>query len=105
MRQQQKWCVVIWNMNLWIPQVISIEKFTLGQGYILIPSVVPLEDHATVDSVLHQVSSECGISLKFNTSYGYLTYVEDRENTILDIPAFILEEMAKSQTNFGRSNQ
>lgn len=86
--------------------VISIEKFTLGQGYILIPSVVPLEDHATVDSVLHQVSSECGISLKFNTSYGYLTYVEDRENTILDIPAFILEEMAKSQTNLGdRTNE
>lgn len=77
--------------------VVSIEKFTLGQGYILEPTVVPLNNEATADSVLRAAAKEVGIDLKFHEKSGYLTFVKDECTAPLKIPDFIVDEMAKAE--------
>ncbi|MEG1495854.1 MAG: S-layer homology domain-containing protein [Clostridiales bacterium] len=95
------------------PQVdtvtISMEKFTLGQGYVIEPTIVPLEKGDTAASVLERLAKEKGIETNANSeSMGYyLKSVKDKDVSQAVIPQYILNEIAKD-TNVkltGRSSE
>lgn len=75
--------------------VVSVEKFTLGQGYIVEPTVVELEEGDTAADVLLRLLEEEGI--EYNASYSsgtfYLSGIKDNDNGVAVIPRYILDEL------------
>ncbi len=71
----------------------SVEKFTIGQGYVVEPVSVEVSDDMTISDVFEKVMNEKGIKYTGSKDYGYL-YLQSIENAdtgIIDIP----EEIAK----------
>lgn len=79
--------------------VISVEKFSLGKGWIVEPDVVPITENETVASVLTRYMEEQGYPLvvKKNSSYGwYLVGIENADDGgALNIPSFIRDKAKK----------
>jgi len=71
----------------------SVEKFTIGQGYVVEPVSVEVSDDMTISDVFEKVMNEKEIKYTGSKNYGYL-YLQSIENAdtgIIDIP----EEIAK----------
>ena len=71
----------------------SVEKFTIGQGYVVEHVSVEVSDDMTISDVFEKVMNEKGIKYTGSKDYGYL-YLQSIENAdtgIIDIP----EEIAK----------
>ena len=71
----------------------SVEKFTIGQGYVVEPVSVEVSDDMTISDVFEKVMNEKEIKYTGSKDYGYL-YLQSIENAdtgIIDIP----EEIAK----------
>ena len=71
----------------------SVEKFTIGQGYVVEPVSVKVSDDMTISDVFEKVMNEKEIKYTGSKNYGYL-YLQSIENAdtgIIDIP----EEIAK----------
>lgn len=88
--------------------VISVEKFTIGKGWIVEPEVVSITENETVASVLTRFMKEKGYPLEVeeNSTYGwYLAGIQNADNGgTLDIPDFILNYAKKcGDTNFSDS--
>ncbi|MEE0777050.1 MAG: S-layer homology domain-containing protein, partial [Bacillota bacterium] len=82
--------------------VVSMEKFTLGQGYVIEPSVVELEGNDTAATVIERAAKAKGIEVDSNANdtYGYyLARVKDNDQSEAKIPQYILDEIAKEPNN------
>ena len=72
--------------------VISVEKGTLGQGYIVEPTAVTLQSGDTVKTVTERVLKANGRSAltTMNSTYGYyLQGISDPDRGAISIPAFV----------------
>ena len=71
--------------------VISVEKGTLGQGYIIEPTAVTLQSGDTVKTVTERVLEANGRSALTRTeSYGYyIAGISDPDRDAISIPAFV----------------
>lgn len=72
--------------------VISVEKGTLGQGYIIEPTAVTLQSGDTVKTVTERVLEANGRSTltTMNSTYGYyLQGISDPNRGTISIPAFV----------------
>lgn len=71
--------------------VISVEKGTLGQGYIIEPTAVTLQSGDTVKTVTERVLEANGRSALTRTeSYGYyIAGISDPDRGAVSIPAFV----------------
>ncbi len=72
--------------------VISVEKGTLGQGYIIEPTAVTLQSGDTVKTVTERVLEANGRSAltTMNSTYGYyLQGISDPNRGAISIPAFV----------------
>ena len=71
--------------------VISVEKGTLGQGYIIEPTAVTLQSGDTVKTVTERVLEANGRSALTRTeSYGYyIVGISDPDRGAISIPAFV----------------
>ena len=71
----------------------SVEKFTIGQGYVVEPVSVEVSDDMTISDVFEKVMNEKGIKYtgSKNNGYLYLQSIENADTGIIDIS----EEIAK----------
>ena len=72
--------------------VISVEKATIGQGYIVEPAVVTLQSGDTVKTVTERILKEKNKTLltKDNSTYGYyVAGIEDPNRAAPAIPNFV----------------
>lgn len=69
---------------------ISVEKFTIGQGYVVEPTVVEIEDGDTTSSVLTRILDENGYTYTTQSTWGfYLESIDYADTGIVNIPAEI----------------
>ena len=88
--------------------IVSVEKFTLGQGYVIEPSVVKLEEGDTAADVILRVCEEKGIEVKTSNSSGtfYLAAMKDNDRSEAKIPEYITNAVAEAGGEIdGRSNE
>ena len=80
--------------------VISFEKATLGQGFLIEPEYVPFYENDTVADVTLRVLQEKGRKYNFDgkiTSGFYLSEISDPGRGELKVPAYILDDIKKQQ--------
>lgn len=78
--------------------IVSVEKFTLGQGYILEPAQVAFREGDSVAKVLTNLLEEQGYSYKYTGEVDngfYLSSIKNADTGILKVP-----EEIKSMTKF-----
>ncbi len=88
--------------------IVDIEKFTLGQGFIMEPVVVKVEAGDTAADVTLRAAEQVGVELQYRDSeYGfYLSAVRDDETREANIPQYILDAMEKAgAVLIGRESQ
>jgi hypothetical protein len=70
---------------------VTIEKFTIGQGFVLTPTKVEFNEGDTVDTVVNKAAEAEGIELVYNdTGYGaYLSGIKNADNGTVNIPEAI----------------
>ncbi|MCR5703929.1 MAG: DUF4430 domain-containing protein [Eubacterium sp.] len=70
---------------------VTIEKFTIGQGFLLEPTKVTFNEGDTVEDVVKKAAKENGTELVFTTtSYGsYLSGIKNADNGKVNIPSEI----------------
>ena len=74
--------------------VVSVEKFTLGQGYLVEPTRMSITEGETYDEILLRFAEEQGIELIVNSSGGfYLAGIRNADGGNSVIP-FCVEELA-----------
>lgn len=73
---------------------LTVEKFTVGQGYILEPTKVELQEGDTAWSVFARVIGEDNIVTTTSDWGSYLSGVKDNASEEATIPQFILDQMA-----------
>lgn len=81
--------------------VISVEKGTLGQGYIIEPTAVTLQSGDTVKTVTERVLEANGRSALTRTeSYGYyIAGISDPDRGAISIPAFVQQMITAKDLN------
>lgn len=66
---------------------VSVEKFTIGQGYVLEPVQVKLESGDTADKVFDKAMKTAGITYSASSTYGfYLTSINNADSKNVNIP-------------------
>lgn len=68
---------------------ISVEKFTIGQGYLVEPREISISEGEKVSSVFERLMKEEGITpiIEYNSSYGwYLSGIENADNGNINVP-------------------
>ena len=88
--------------------IVDIEKFTLGQGFIMEPTVVKLQEGDSAADVTLRAAEQAGVELQYRDSeYGfYLSAVRDDETREANIPQYILDAMEKAgAVLIGRESQ
>ncbi|SFB24518.1 Leucine rich repeat-containing protein [Acetitomaculum ruminis DSM 5522] len=70
----------------------TIEKFVLGQGYVLEPTKIKIGQNEYVSDVLSRLADEKGLTLESrSSSYGYyLSGIKDCDSKIYNIPSILL---------------
>lgn len=70
---------------------VTIEKYTIGQGFAMAPKKVEFSGEATVTDILNKVAEKTGIELVYTQSeYGdYLSGIKHINNGVVNIPAAI----------------
>lgn len=69
---------------------VSIERFTIGQGYIVEPTQVEFESGDTVAALINKVAKSKNVKLIIDTSYSwYIQGIEHGDTRKLDIPKAI----------------
>ena len=86
--------------------VFSIEKFTIGQGYLVLPIQVEMETDASVADVFLKVAQERGITYKSDeTAYTFfLRSIYHADTGIINIPKEI-SQMPPYQFSFGSGEE
>lgn len=87
----------------------TIEKLTIGQGYIQEPVKLKFSKGDTYADVMLQILKNLNLSYKSTTSqYGfYLSAIQDNDNSPAVIPQIILDALAKEDDDVStsRTNQ
>lgn len=80
---------------------VSVERFTLGQGYFVEPEEVPIYAGDTGADLLDRVlGGPDAYETKENSSYGfYLAVIKNADTGVLDIPMYIQEMSGYRVTN------
>lgn len=74
---------------------VSVEKFSLGQGYLIEPTKMTVAKESLASDVVIKLLEENGYGYEVDTSWGYqLTYIKDADNGTIDIPQ-IIQTMAE----------
>ncbi|HBL83592.1 MAG: hypothetical protein A2Y17_09375 [Clostridiales bacterium GWF2_38_85] len=73
---------------------ITVEKFAVGQGYILEPTRLALEDGDTAWSVLVRAMGEDNLIVTESEWGNYLSGVKDNETREANIPQFIIDQIS-----------
>ena len=83
--------------------VISVEKGTLGQGYIIEPTAVTLQSGDTVKTVTERVleANSRSALTTMNSTYGYyLQGISDPNRGAISIPAFVQQMITAKNLSF-----
>jgi hypothetical protein len=84
---------------------ISIEKFTLGQGYIVEPTQVTFNKGDTAADVTKELLGASGYQSNTNSQYGfYLSDIYDPDRGDLDIPAFITDALSAADVDLNTTD-
>ncbi len=85
---------------------LSVEKFTLGLGYLLEPMIVDVYEDDTVYDIIDRVFAEEEIEYKSDNSGAsfYLSAMKDDDARDANIPAYILAEIEGSVGVRGEAN-
>ena len=79
---------------------IAVEKFSIGQGYLVEPLLVPLENGETTAELLDRVLREQGLTYRNDgslTDSFYLMWIEDEEGSLTaDFPEISLNYAAEN---------
>ena len=76
---------------------VSVEKFSLGQGYLIEPTKMTVEKDALASDVVAELLKANGYEYEVDTSWGYqLTYIKGADNGTIDIPQIIQSMAADS---------
>lgn len=80
---------------------ITVEKITIGQGFVVEPTKVEIEDGDTIRTIFERVSKEKGIEYTADMTYGfYLTGIKNADNGSVDIPSEI-SKLPSYDTGYG----
>lgn len=66
--------------------IVAIEKFTIGQGYLIEPTEVSFEEGDTVQDVVYEELDKAGYTYE---GPGYLNYINQADSGKLNIPSYI----------------
>lgn len=75
---------------------VSVEKFTLGRGYLVEPTVVPFEEGDTVADVTVALLGNDNYRNKGTGNSFYLSHIKDSDATSPNIPQYILKAVGKA---------
>lgn len=68
----------------------TVEKFSLGQGYLIEPTKMTVDKDAFASDVVVKLLEANGYEYEVDTSWGYqLTYIKNADSGAVDIPACI----------------
>ncbi len=83
--------------------IVDIEKFTLGQGFIMEPVVVKWEEGDTAADVTIRAAEQAGIELKYgDTDMGfYLSAIRDNETAAANIPQYLKDAAEENGFTIG----
>lgn len=81
---------------------VSIEKFVLGQGYIMEPTMVTVPEDATVEAAINQALTQTGHTANITTSsYGsYIAGVTDPNRGQVQVPQKVLDALTAANLVF-----
>ncbi len=81
---------------------VSIEKFVLGQGYIMEPTMVTVPENATVEAAINQALTQTGHTANITaSSYGsYIAGVTDPNRGEVQVPQKILDALTAAKLVF-----
>jgi hypothetical protein len=84
----------------------SVEKFTLGQGYIVVPMLVEISDGDTVADVFENALTEQNVEYySSDTDMGfYLRRIKDNDTSEANIPQYI-QDVAGDNIDCGRDRE
>lgn len=72
---------------------LSVEKFTLGQGYIVEPITVPYSEGDTVAKIITEYLGEGNYQNTGSVESGfYLSYIRDNDTSEVNVPQYILDQ-------------
>lgn len=74
---------------------VSVEKFTLGRGYLVEPTVVPFEEGDTVADITVALLGNANYKSNGTISSFYLQSMKDADTTAPNIPQYILKAVEK----------
>lgn len=74
---------------------ISVEKFTLGRGYLVEPTVVPFEEGDSVADVTMALLGDGNYVSGGSMASFYLRSIKDEDRAAPEIPRYILKTVAK----------
>lgn len=85
-----------------IKVTMSIERFTIGQGFLVEPMTVEVNEGASVQNVLEKAAEKKNIKLNGTTSeYGYyLESISNADTGVINIPQTI-QDMASIDVDYG----
>ena len=77
---------------------MSVEKFTIGQGYYYEPTMVPFYENEKLDTV---VIRELGIeNLIYNSQWSYIEGIKDADNGNTVVPEYITQKLQEEKIDF-----
>ncbi len=81
---------------------VSIEKFVLGQGYIMEPTMVTVPEDATVEAAINQALTQTGHTANITADdYGsYIAGVTDPNRGEVQVPQKVLDALAAANLFF-----
>jgi hypothetical protein len=83
-----------------ISVTISIERFTIGQGYLLEPTSVEVNEGASAKDVIEKVAESEGIKLNYSSYGSYLDSIDNGDTGVLNIPEQI-QNMPIIEVDYG----
>lgn len=81
---------------------VSIEKFVLGQGYIMEPTMVTVPEDATVEAAINQALTQTGHTANITAGYygSYIAGVTDPNRGEVQVPQKILDALTAANLVF-----
>lgn len=81
---------------------VSIEKFVLGQGYIMEPTMVTVPEDATVEAAINQALTQTGHTANITAGYygSYIAGVTDSNRGEVQVPQKVLDALSSMSLTF-----
>lgn len=81
---------------------VSIEKFVLGQGYIMEPTMVTVPEDATVETAINQALTQTGHTANITAGYygSYIAGVTDPNRGEVQVPQKVLDALTAANLVF-----